>query len=208
MERGPIPAQADEDGRPALQVAFRPAEMFGKGDARHRLHLERADDADPVVAADPVGVGRIEGFQPEAERVPAVPTGLLLQRGPDGVVPAGSREKAFEQSLDVQPRAADDDREAVPSDDRSGGFGRPDGEIRGRELDPAIDDIQEMVGDAGPLGGAGLVRSDVESPVHLHRVGVDDLSPESLGQEKRYGGLAHRRRADDDGDARVLRAGS
>jgi len=61
------------------------------------------------------------------------------------------------------------------------------------KLSPTVDDVQEMMGSTGPFLGAGLVRPDVESPVNLHRVGVDDFAAEAFRQEKRDGGLAHRR---------------
>jgi len=162
-ERGPVPAQADEDGRPALEIAHRPAEMLGQGNARHRPHFERSDDADSVAGPDFGGGCGIEGFQPQTEGVPAVPAGFFFQSGPDGIVSSRPRKEAFKQGLDVQPGASDDDRQAAPPGNGNGGFGRPDGEICGGELGPAVDDVQEMMGDAGPFLGAGLVRSDIES---------------------------------------------
>ena len=58
-----------------------------------------------------------------------------------------------------------------------------------------------MVGDAAPLRKRELGGADVHAPVELHRVGVDDLAVESLGQVEAEVGLA-RGCGSDDGDDR------
>ena len=52
-----------------------------------------------------------------------------------------------------------------------------------------------------------LAVPDVHAAVELHRVGVDDLAAQRLGEVEREVGLAHRRRADHRHDGDLGRGG-
>ena len=64
-----------------------------------------------------------------------------------------------------------------------------------------------MVRDAAALGAGQLGGADVHAAVDLHRVGVDDLAAEPLGEVERQAGLAGRGRPDDGDDRRDGRLG-
>src|SRR5699024_9593688 len=65
-----------------------------------------------------------------------------------------------------------------------------------------LEDVEEVVGHAPALLGWQLVRPDVHAAVELHGVGVDNLSPEALGEVEREVGLAGGGRPDDRDDLR------
>ena len=77
-------------------------------------------------------------------------------------------------------------------------------ELGDRERFADRQDVEEVVGDAAPLGGGGLRRTDVHAAVDRHRVGVDDLAPEALGQVEGEAGLAGGRGPDDGHDRQHL----
>lgn len=59
-----------------------------------------------------------------------------------------------------------------------------------------------MVRDAAPFLGRQLGGTDVHPPVELHRVGVDDLAAQALGQMDAEIGLSRRGGTDDGDDPR------
>src|SRR5581483_2951277 len=60
-----------------------------------------------------------------------------------------------------------------------------------------VPDVEDVVGYALTLAHGELGRADVQAPVHLHRVGVDDLAAERVCQAQRQVGLAGGGRPDD-----------
>ena len=63
-----------------------------------------------------------------------------------------------------------------------------------------VEHVDEVVRDAATLGLRELRRTDVHPPVELHRVGVDDLPTESLGEVERERALARCGRTHDGDD--------
>jgi hypothetical protein len=68
--------------------------------------------------------------------------------------------------------------------------------------------VHEVVRDAAPLGDGELGGADVHAAVDLHRVGVDHLAAQALGEVEGEPGLAGRGRPDDGDDRRGLRHGA
>ena len=63
-------------------------------------------------------------------------------------------------------------------------------ELRHRRGLAHVEHVEQVVGDAAALGGGELRRTDVHAAVDLHRVGVDDLAAEALGEVEGEVGLA------------------
>ena len=63
-----------------------------------------------------------------------------------------------------------------------------------------VERVEQVVRDAAALGGRQLGGADVHAAVDLHRVGVDDLAAEPLGEVEGQPGLARRGGADDGDD--------
>ena len=126
------------------------------------------------------------------------PRGNPHQAGPQrGVASRSGKESAGERAI-VESRAADEDRQPAARGDVANhrrGLARIAG---GRIFLQWIGDVDEMVGDALPLGVRHLVRADVEAAVHRGRIAADDLAAEIAGQgdSKRAladgGGTEHR----------------
>ena len=74
---------------------------------------------------------------------------------------------------------------------RRGGVARV---LRRRVLVGRIDDVDQVVRNAAPLGQRHLVGADVEAAIDRRRVAVDDLAAEPLGQRQRQRALAGRGR--------------
>src|SRR5258708_2028971 len=68
-----------------------------------------------------------------------------------------------------------------------------------------VDEIDHVIAHPSPVFGAWFIGRDVESLVHLPRVGDDDLTTGPEGQLERQGRLANACRADDDGNAGYCR---
>ena len=56
--------------------------------------------------------------------------------------------------------------------------------------------IYQVMGHPGLFGRRGLGGADVQLPVDLEGVGVDDLRPEAFGQPQGHPGFTHRGGAD------------
>lgn len=101
----------------------------------------------------------------EAALVPRPELNVVVHQRPDkGVGPAG------------------DDGEAAAVGDGVGRGGGPVDEVVGGEVFVGVGDPDEVVGDAAAFVVGDLVGDDVEAPVDLHFVGVDDLSVETGGE--------------------------
>ena len=130
---------------------------------------------------------------------------LGLEPAADGLV--GARElEPVEHGPRVERRPADEHRHPLPSAHVGDRGARPLLELRDRQRLGDVEVVEQVVRDAAPLGDRQLRRADVHAAVDRHRVGVDDLAAERLGQVERQVALARRRRADD-GDDRGRRHG-
>jgi hypothetical protein len=102
-------------------------------------------------------------------------------------------DDAAQQSSEVEPRAAHDQRHATPGHDPSDGrLGLTD-EVGQVEVAAGIMMVDEMVPDAPPLSRRGLGGGAVETAVNLQGVAADHLAADPLGQS--------------DGDPRLPRTG-
>ena len=100
----------------------------------------------------------------------------------------------------VEPTAADQDRRPPAGGDLSEGDARAAGELAGRVALGGIENVDEVVRHPGALGERRLGGADVEPAVDLQRVGVDDLSAQSLGESERQRALSRCGRTDDGDD--------
>lgn len=87
--------------------------------------------------------------------------------------------------------AADDEGKVASGEDAGddGGGMRTEGS-RGNLAGKRVEIAKEMVGDGAAVGERELVSGDVEAPVELHFVGIDDLGREAGGEVDGEGGLA------------------
>ena len=93
-------------------------------------------------------------------------------------------------------------RERAPSPEHAGRRWRtaPTAGRARRSATRYVEQIDQVVRDAPPLGDRQLRRTDVHAAVDGHRVAVHDLAAERLGQVEREVALARGRRADDGDD--------
>ena len=75
----------------------------------------------------------------------------------------------------VEAGAADEQRPVTPSLDVGDRRPGPVGEGGDGEVLPRVDQVDEVVGHLGPLGGRRLGGADVHAAVHLHGVDRHDL---------------------------------
>ena len=101
-------------------------------------------------------------------------SGSLVELAPD--LREATRDlEVVDDGLQVQTGAADQERPpAPPLQVGEHGLGRLH-EPGHREVLVGIDEVDQVVGNLGPLGRRRLGRADVHPPVHLHRVDRDDL---------------------------------
>lgn len=117
----------------------------------------------------------------------------------------GCTPDVFELSLEASPHLGIRAREFEFIEDRSGVERRPAHEDRRDSSGPAIGDdlashplelrnagdvanigdVDQMMRDATALLERQLCSADIHSPIDLHRIGVDDLATDALGQIKR-----------------------
>ena len=129
-------------------------------------------------------------------RKPSPPIAQLLpQRGVGRTVGKGA---PGDERVDIQPRAADDDRQFSAREDVIHAGGRLLSVARDGVVFRGVGDVDHMMRHALHLFRRGLGRADVHAAVDLHRVGRDDLAPEPLRERHAERGLARGGRAGDD----------
>ena len=129
----------------------------------------------------------------------ADPLELGLELAAQRLVGAGELE-AVDDRAGVERRAADQHRRRVVTTDVGDRRARPALEVGdGRRLGD-VEHVEQVVRDSTPLVDRQLRRADVHAAVDLHRVGVDHLSPEALGEVEAQPGLARCGRADEGDD--------
>ena len=175
--------------------------------AAEAVHLERALDALAVVGREPRRGRRIDRRELGVQRRPAGARGALVDRGAHFGVGAGQRVEAVEQRLEVEHRAADQERDrAARADRRDRRIGIGD-EARRRIALGRIDDVDQVVRHRGALARARLGGADVHAAIDERRVDADDLDRmarrERRGDRQRGGALARRGRS---GQAQVVDA--
>ena len=139
---------------------------------------------------DAVGVARAFGGCAPAETLPQF--GMARR----------SSKQPVHQSAQIKAGSTDDDRQTAASGDlRQNGSRAPCVLARGGLL-LGFQNVEQMMRNTAALGERGLGRADIEVPVELQRIAVDDLTPESLRQMQRKARFPARRRAGDDPDCR------
>lgn len=177
--------------------------VLGDGLAGLAEDLQGPDGAALVVGVDP---GRGRGVHPlefPAERREAHGPELVAEGG----VGVGALEQSFQEGLDVEVGAADEDGGAATRldvGDGPVGGGEPvgDGEAAG-----GLGDVDHVVGDAAAVVRGGLGGADVHAPEDLDGVGGDDLGGAGVAAAEEEGdlngevGFAAGGGAGDDGEA-------
>ena len=125
------------------------------------VYFEPADKTDAVVGMQTGRQRRVHGGQPRMQIVGD------LQRRAERWVDRGRLDEAAQQPLQVQARASNHDDPRVGRDDRVG----VGDEVGGIERERHVDLIDAEVRHPRPLLRGGLPSTDVESDIHLHRVG-------------------------------------
>ena len=189
-----VPIQSDDQRVPA----GRPDAGCRRGErlAGQLDHLQRPHDPAAVGGQDRRRRGRVAAGQLGVQRGHPDLGELLFPAGPH--LGVGGREGPFvEQRLDVEHRAADDDRQRTAGRDGLdvGGGGllvARDGRGLGD-----VEHVELVVRDAAALGDGELGGADVHAAVQLHGVGVHDLAAEAFGDVERQLRLAGAGRPDD-----------
>ena len=192
------PVHAEQHGAVARRAArLEPSRERAAGE---RHDLQRPHDPAPVAGQHRRRGGGVDGGQAGVQRRRSDGGQLRLQLRAQHRI--GARElQLVHHRLHVQPRAADQHRGATGAaqvlDDR------PRRPLVGRDGGGLgdVQDVEQVVRNAGALGGARLGRADVHPPVEGHRVGVDDLPAQGRGELDAEAGLA-RRGGPDHGDQR------
>ena len=172
--------------------------VLGDGLAGLIPHLQRPEDALFVAGVQPCGAVRVDGLQLCQQRADALLLQPLLQTLPGHTTGAsGGKVRAADQGLQIQPRAAHQNRAAAPAEDilhtdiglryepghgpALGGIGHP----------------HHVVGDALHLLRSGGGGADGHAPIDLHGVRGHHLAAEAVGQRhahfrfSRGGGTHH-----------------
>ena len=190
--------QTDAQSREGRSAERPLGDPLGKRLSRDDRYFQRAQN--------PLGVAR---HQPRVGRRIAAPQLLEEDRqplrgearpqlGPDGFVTGGDRADPLQERPQVETAPPHHDRPASARLDLGDRSARLTGELPGRPALAGIEDVDQVVRNSLAFGRAGFRRADVETPVGLERVGVDDLAAERLGEREAERALARGGRAEDD----------
>src|SRR5579859_2901210 len=112
-------------------------------------------------------------------------------------ITAGSGKKSFEESSQIETSAAHHDRSSIPAGDSREHRTGANRIVAGGEGLGRVSDIDHMVRNAATVFDASLRGSDVESPIDLHRIAVDDFASEALREMQREIGFSRSGRPED-----------
>ncbi len=169
------------------------------------VDFERADE--------PLGLGRIErrcGSGVESvefveEDIGAFFVEPRFETSPDVGWNRRDVGQAELQGVQVQCRAADDQRKASPIYDVADALARLPGECSRRKRRAEVDFVDKVLRDAGAFFGRRFGRPDDQFAIDLPAVGGNDLSAEPLGQLQAQRRLPDRRRPGYDGKRSCIR---
>ena len=107
---------------------------------------------------------------------------------------ARQRRQPFRERLEVQHGATAKDRRAAARANVRHGGQRVAHERRRRIGQRRIDDVEQVMRHARPVGGGRLGGADVHAAIHLRRIDGDDFAVEASCQVERERALARSRR--------------
>ncbi len=197
----------------AITVEFRQrrhgvGEVRRERPARQRVDLERANHPLAIGGLNARGRRGIHARQHAGAARRRRAARHPFQPRPQGRIGRRSGKQPAREGAEVEAGAADEDRQPAAPVDVADGRRRVAREPRGGVLVGGIDDVDEVVRDAAPLGDRHLVGADVEAAVDGRGVAVDDLAAEALGGGQRQRRLARGRRSRESPDSAAPRAAS
>ena len=203
-------SQARSFGSSAISGGVSPSGAAVPGRERpaaDAVDLERALDALAVVRRQARRRRRVDRCELGVQRRPARAQRARVDVGTHRGIGLGQGIEAVEQRLEVQHRAADQQRHAAALANRRDRRARVGDEARRRIALGRVDDVDQVVRHGRALGRARLRGADVHAAVDERRVDADDLDRtarrERGGDRQRGRALARRRRS---GQAEVLGA--
>ncbi len=213
------PPLLDHSGHATCDAIVQDASRKGQTDAQSRerriaewalgdpLRLRpTGDNFDLQRAQNPLGVARhqprvarrVASFQLVPQGRQAVRCKTAPQLGANVLVARRDRTDPGKQRAQVEAAPSDHDRKTPARFDLGDRRASLAGELARRPALARIEDVDQMVRDALALGATGLRGADVEAPIRLERVGIDDFAVERLGERHPERALAGRGRAQDD----------
>ena len=152
--------------------------------------LERTQHALRIVGPQPGGGFRINRAQPFVQRGSWKAFSFAANTAANGIGHGGNVGETLRQCLEVEARAADDDRQEPL------GLGRGDRRERGitpacdGEIHRSVDRAVELMRCGGKVGCVGAGGDDREVAIDLHGIGVDHDPAEAPGEGDRQRRLA------------------
>ena len=179
----------------AKRRRFAGALKFGQRAPGRGDDFERAQYPLAVARAQPRRGKGVEFGEPGVQARRRLAFGLGAHISADRFRHARNVGEAFGQRAEIEPGAADEQERPGASLRFSENFARALEPAPDREILGAVDLAEQPVRRLPLFGLARARREHPQIAIDLHRVGVDDDAAEPLGESKRDGRLAARRRA-------------
>ena len=123
--------------------------------------------------------------------------GCCCQAAPQCIVSPRPLEQAFQQGAKVETRTARQDGQLLPVANLTEYLAAKKSVVAGREDVPGFRDVDQVMRNPAALTREEFCRSNIESPINLYGIEVDDFTAETLGDVERQGTLARRGGAED-----------
>jgi hypothetical protein len=124
------------------------------------------------------------------ERGGAEGVGLDFERLTEPLIGWGTGEEAAEEGLQIEWGAADEEGHFAARLDVGGGGGGPLEIVGDAGGLPGVEDVEEVVGDLGPVFESGLGGADIHATIEGHGVDGDDLGAQAAGELEGESGFA------------------
>lgn len=144
------------------------------------------------------GIVGVEHLEPLVEDFGAEVAHLFVELLAHFGIGGGAGGRAVEEGMDVKTGAADDEGDVFAAADVLKGVLGVLVEFSYVEGVVDVADVDEVVGNEGPLVGGRFGRSDVHAAIDLHRVGGDDLAAHGCSEGERQLRFARSCRPRDD----------